>query len=423
MGGKLILLLFILFAAWFAGHEFSIQAYPKFVFLGLFSFFGSTNMAMPFMLDTFQLPADLFQLYVLTTVITSRFCTMLASMDLLVLALMATCAMTGLISVSKKRLVNFLLVSALVMAGAIGGARVSLTLLIDDTYTKDKEFRAMSPLRKPVAVKVHKQPLPAPPPRVSGESRLEEIAERGFVRVGYYKDVMPFAFTNDAGQFVGFDVEMAHLLAKELGVKLELVLIDPSNLADQLKSGFCDVVAAVVTPEMMQDVAFSAPFMDETLAFIVPDHRRDEFSRYEAVQSLDALKIAIPDIPYYVSKMKALFPRAEVMPVETSPREFLWGELKDVDAFVHSAESGSAWTLLHPQYSVVVPQPLSVSIPVAFAMAPGDSRMVAFMDSWVELKKRDGTIDDLFNYWIFGKGADKKEPRWSVIRNVLHWVD
>ena len=35
----------------------------------------------------------------------------------------------------------------------------------------------------------------------------------------------------------------------------------------------------------------------------------------------------------------------------------------------------------------------------------------------------DGTIDALYGHWILGKYAVKREPRWSVIRNVLHWVD
>lgn len=41
----------------------------------------------------------------------------------------------------------------------------------------------------------------------------------------------------------------------------------------------------------------------------------------------------------------------------------------------------------------------------------------------IELKKRDQTIDALFDHWILGKSAAGKKPWWSVIRNVLRWVD
>ncbi len=41
-----------------------------------------------------------------------------------------------------------------------------------------------------------------------------------------------------------------------------------------------------------------------------------------------------------------------------SPRGFLRGELKDVDALVMSAEAASAWTLVYPEFAAIVPAPL-----------------------------------------------------------------
>ena len=46
-----------------------------------------------------------------------------------------------------------------------------------------------------------------------------------------------------------------------------------------------------------------------------------------------------------------------------------------------------------------------------------------FMDHWVLPKQHDGTSGRAFEHWILGKGGEKKEPRWSVIRNVFGWVD
>jgi ABC-type amino acid transport substrate-binding protein len=238
------------------------------------------------------------------------------------------------------------------------------------------------------------------------------------------KDALPFAFRNTAGHLVGFDVEMAHTLAKELGVSLEFVLLDRSKMAEQLKAGYCDIIMSglVVTTDRMHDVAFSASYMDLTMAFIVPDYRRDDFKSLKTVQSLDAPRIAIPNLPYFISKLKDLFPKAEIVPLN-SPRDFFKGKVKDLDALVSAAESGSAWTLLYPQYSVVVPHPASVAVPLAYPVAQGDQKLVDFTSRWIELKKKDGTIDDLFKYWILGQGAESTRPRWSVIRNVLHWVD
>ena len=57
------------------------------------------------------------------------------------------------------------------------------------------------------------------------------------------------------------------------------------------------------------------------------------------------------------------------------------------------------------------------------AVAQDDQDLADFLTSWIELKKADGTVDRLFDYWILGKNAEPKAPRWSIIRDVLHWVD
>jgi ABC-type amino acid transport substrate-binding protein len=42
---------------------------------------------------------------------------------------------------------------------------------------------------------------------------------------------------------------------------------------------------------------------------------------------------------------------------------------------------------------------------------------------WLELQRADGTIDRLYDYWILGKEPEGNNPRWSVMRDVLGWVD
>ena len=56
-------------------------------------------------------------------------------------------------------------------------------------------------------------------------------------------------------------------------------------------------------------------------------------------------------------------------------------------------------------------------------MAREDREIIDFINGWIDLKRKDETIDKLYDHWILGRGAEKKEPRWSIIRNVLHWVE
>ncbi|OEU78405.1 MAG: hypothetical protein BA865_02080 [Desulfobacterales bacterium S5133MH4] len=225
---------------------------------------------------------------------------------------------------------------------------------------------------------------------------------------------------------MGFDIEMAHELARTLDVTLEFVLLERDKTAvERLNAGYCDLIMSGirVTPKRAEVITFSEPYMDETMAFVVKDYRSDEFNSWEAIEKLDAPKIGIGgNVPYYISKLRDYLPKAEIV-ILNSPREFFKKKGKDLDALLFTAEAGSAWTLLYPDYTVVVPQPGIIAVPLAYPLAYGDQKMADYMNSWIELKKKDKTIENHYNYWILGQGATKKEPRWSVIRNVLLWVD
>ena len=45
------------------------------------------------------------------------------------------------------------------------------------------------------------------------------------------------------------------------------------------------------------------------------------------------------------------------------------------------------------------------------------------MNAWLLIEKQSGGIDELYDYWIQGKIQGVQPPRWSVIRDVLGWVD
>jgi ABC-type amino acid transport substrate-binding protein len=158
------------------------------------------------------------------------------------------------------------------------------------------------------------------------------------------------------------------------------------------------------------------------MALVVTDHRRDAFRNLAALKRMQPLRLAVPDVPYYIDKLKHYLPQAEVTAIPSVQTFFkeLGGQF---DGLVFSAEAGSAWSLLYPSYTVVVPQPRTGAIPMAFPIAKGDLEMVAFINNWLALKKEDGTIQSFYDYWILGKNAVPVKPRWSVIRNVLHWGD
>ena len=176
-----------------------------------------------------------------------------------------------------------------------------------------------------------------------------------------------------------------------------------------------------MTTERAADTLFSSVYLDETLAFVVADRVRDQFASWQSVRQQHRLRIGVPNVPYYIDKVKTELPGAELVPFNSIEAMF-GAEGKRVDALVLTAERGSAWTLLHPELSVVVPMPRLVKVPLAFPLAsdPGFARLV---DTWIDLKRKDGTIQTLYDYWILGRNAAPQTARWSVIRNLMHWVE
>ena len=93
--GRLLQLLFILFAAWFSKTVISLSGYVNLTVSALLSFFGKPIAAMPFLLDLLRLPADMMQLYLASGIFVAQFGTLASAMHLFTLAVLGGFAMAG----------------------------------------------------------------------------------------------------------------------------------------------------------------------------------------------------------------------------------------------------------------------------------------------------------------------------------------
>jgi Na+/H+-dicarboxylate symporter/ABC-type amino acid transport substrate-binding protein len=419
--GKLLSLSFVLFAGWFADALVPISSYPRLALTGFLSFFGSLNAAVPFLLDQFRIPADTYQLFLATGVINSRAGSLLAAVHTLTVALLVTCAVTGRLRWRRGPLLSYAGLTATLVVLVIGGARVLFANTGSQEYTKDKVLASMQLLHEPVVATVASTPSPAP---ATSLPPLETIAARKVLRVGYLPEALPFAFFNKSGELVGFDVELAHRLAREMDVTLAFVPVERGRMGEQIQEGYCDLVMSgvAVTTDRAQTLLYSDSYLDETLAFVVPDDQRDQYASWDAIRDRGRLTIATPDVPYYVAKLHELLPRAAIE-VHDHIESMFNRSSAHVDALALPAERGSAWTLIYPAYSVVVPGPDPIRVPLAYPIGKHDERLARFVNTWIALKRKDGTIDAAYKHWILGEDATPRQPRWSIVRNVLHWVE
>ena len=424
---KLLSLSFVLFAAWYSNTELTTADYPRLVLSGLVSLFGSINVALPFLLDLVKIPADTYQLFITAGVINARFGTLTSAMYMVTLALAGSYALVGKLYISPLRILRYAVITVGLTAVTLTGTGALLRVLDAGPYDKDRLVTGMKLLRPTTVRATVLRHLPSerlPLPR-DGASVLDAIRARGRIRVGYVDGAMPYSYFNAQGDLVGFDVEMAYALGGELGLEIEFVPVPRDRLAEVINAGLCDLVMSgiTVTTRRAGEMVFSPPYIDETLSFVVPDHRRSDFSSAEWIRGASGLKVAVPDLPYFEEIIKREFPRVEVVPIAVDRvADFFTGRGAGVDALAFSAERGSYFSLLHPAFAVAVPHPLTIRFPLAYPVARRDQEFARFLGIWIDLQRKNGTIQALYDHWILGRDARPKQPHWSVIRNVLHWV-
>jgi Na+/H+-dicarboxylate symporter/ABC-type amino acid transport substrate-binding protein len=420
--GKLLSLSFVLFAAWFGDSSIPLAQYPRLAITGLLTFFGSLNAAIPFLLDHFRIPADTFQLFIATSVINSRIGTLIAAVHTITIGLLGSAALLGAVRLRPGRLLRFGLITLALTTSTLLGLRTVFSAFLKPDYKGAEIIANMQPLYPRVAAKVLKEADLVSQNRGTA-GVLDSIRASGILRVGYLQGRPPYAYFNASGELVGLDIEMAGRLALDLGVKLELVLVKIEDLEDAVNRGDVDLVMSgvVVTAARAAAMLFSQPYQEETLAFLVKDHLRDRFASWESIRAIGPVKIGAPDLPYFVSLLKSKLPQASFETIQAD--QVLLNRGAHMDIILMSAERGSILTLLHPEYAIAVPAPSTLKLPIAYPIGRRDERFRVFVDTWIELQRRNGTIADLYAHWVLGKDAEKRKPRWSVIRNLLHWVD
>src|SRR5258708_3023388 len=75
---------------------------------------------------------------------------------------------------------------------------------------------------------------------------LEKIKQRGTLIVGSKADYKPFGFRDPSGAIVGFEPDIAKLVADKLGVKLEVESVVSSNRMQFLQQGKIDLMIATM---------------------------------------------------------------------------------------------------------------------------------------------------------------------------------
>ncbi|MCA9123143.1 MAG: cation:dicarboxylase symporter family transporter [Planctomycetaceae bacterium] len=418
--GKILAFVFISFAAWYTGSGLTLAQTASSAATGAICSFASPLVTIPYLLDEFHLPHDLLELFILPGFVTMRLADVVGVLHLMTLTLIVNEAIHDRLCIRWRRLAvsTGMLLLCLGMFVAAGRWYLSATALTYDLDDRLLSLQVPSP-HDNVVVYTKRQEVADRDSTTRGT--LDRIRSKHVLRVGYHADHLPYSFFNQAGQLVGLDIELMHRLAARLKVRLEFVPYDYATVLDQMESGEIDMAIGglMIAPERLLQAGFTEPYSTATVSVLMRDHRRGELESWDTPAMPEGVKLAVihQDL---ASAARRHLPNAEIIVID-SYSLFFDATGKGLDGLIIAAEEGAAWNVLHPEFTVVVPQP-TVQRPVSMAVRSQDEEWLRFLDRWLDIERMDGSLDRLRIYWVEGGGTQDRSPRWCLLRDVMHWI-
>jgi polar amino acid transport system substrate-binding protein len=235
--------------------------------------------------------------------------------------------------------------------------------------------------------------------------RFADIQSRGVIRIGVPLDVPPFGSQNVNRQAEGFDVDMANMVAKAMGVKLELTQITGANRIPFLLTDKVDIVISVMglTPERAKQIMFTAPYANTSLAVYGP-----KALAVKSAADLGKYKVAAAKGTTQEIALSVANPSADIMRTEddaTAAAAYLSGQ-----AQLFSTNSIVAIDLAKKNPNKEFDLKFNIrQSPAHMGVKMGEHNLVRWLDSFIFYNTMNTELEKLHQKWL-GRGMDPMQP-------------
>jgi polar amino acid transport system substrate-binding protein len=164
----------------------------------------------------------------------------------------------------------------------------------------------------------------AAPGAAQDKSRLDEVLARGKIIVGVSSEAPPFGFVNEKGELVGFDIDIAKLIAKATfgdDSKIELFKQGFAARWPNVQNGTVDFGIQVTTiyADRAQRVAFTRPYIDSGIVMVV---KKDAPIKAIADLNKSGMSVAHLTAPVQEERGKRLYPNASFLTFDSVSAQF-----------------------------------------------------------------------------------------------------
>lgn len=233
------------------------------------------------------------------------------------------------------------------------------------------------------------------------QKRLNEITKRGVLKVGMTGDQPPFNMEAKDGTLMGYEVDLAKMLAKSMEMKLETVRMPFSELLPAVQSGKVDMVMSgmTITMERNMKVAFIGPYVLSGKSIVT---KMESLTRATQAEELNLPELKISSMKGSTSEefVKTFLPKATSLPVENYDQAVaaLLGGTANV--MVADYPICQLTALRNPTANLfVLKEPMTIE-PIGMALPADDPLLLNFIDNYFTALAMAGILDKMEDYWF-----------------------
>jgi ABC-type amino acid transport substrate-binding protein len=239
----------------------------------------------------------------------------------------------------------------------------------------------------------------------AGGSTLAGIKQRGELVLGTSANMPPMTGKREDGTVVGFDIDMARLMATGMDVDLKIKTLPFEELLPALEKGTVDVVISNLTmnPERNLRAAFVGPYLTSGKCVVTQE---EGIARAEAAENLNTPDIRLAALKGSTSAefISLLLPKVTLTLVE---------DYEDAVQMILDDKTGGLLTdypvclsILkhHPDDGFVSLFSLLSYEPIGIALPGSDPLYINWTENFLKRLEGVGALDELGNRW-FGEGV------------------
>jgi len=233
------------------------------------------------------------------------------------------------------------------------------------------------------------------------ESALEQVLQRGVLRIGF-STFVPWAMKDKTGKFVGFEIDVASRLAKDMGVKPEFVPTKWSGIIPALLTGKFDIIIGGmgIRPERNLKVNFTIPYEFSGMALVANKKTAPGKTDLEAFNSPE-ITISARIGTTAASAVKTRMPKATLRLFDDEAQA-LQEVLNNRAHAMVSSEPFPAFQSIKHKNKLYLPLAgeTFTKEPIGFAIRKGDVDFLNFLNNWIMVTDAEGWLKERHSYWF-----------------------